>query len=313
MAPALYGPTCKCCGRNTRLFGSIDASRSGEDRYGQVFPPSGKQIVYWRCLGCRFVFTDDLDSLSPAELAERIYNDDYIRADPGFVEERPKYFAGVLDELLVSLKHRIEALDFGGGNGALASLARGRGFDRYDSFDPFFGDQTPPMSLYDLVTAFEVVEHSRNPLGTFQEMQSLLKPGGVVMFSTMVQPNDVDPEWWYIAPRNGHVSIHSDRSLRTLANRVGMHCLSVSQGLHVFYPSSESSVARFIAKGCAQSALRRASLRGGVALYSTSVQLAKLGCVQPCLDPRHFARLLFGERGCTRTADSTRPLPGAIA
>jgi Methyltransferase domain len=313
VAPGLYGPTCKCCGGRTRLFGSIDASRSGQDRYGQVFPPSGEQIVYWRCLGCKFVFTNDLDSLSSAELAARIYNDDYIRADPDFADKRPNYFVGVLDELLVPLKHRIEALDFGGGRGALANLARDKGFDRYDSYDPFFGNQTRPMRHYDLVTAFEVVEHSRDPLSTFQEMQSFLKRGGVVMFSTMLQPKNVDPEWWYIAPRNGHVSIHSSRSLWTLANRLGMHCLSVSQGLHVLYPSSESSVARFIAKQCARSALRRASLRGSAALVSTSVQLTRLGCLQPCLDPRHFARLLFGERRGTPAADKTSPLPGAIA
>lgn len=313
MAPGSNGPTCKCCGRNTQLFGSIDASRSGQDRYGQVFPPSGKQIVYWRCLGCKFVFTDDLDCLSSAELAERIYNDDYIRADPGFVEERPKYFAGVLDQLLAPLKHRIEALDFGGGRGVLANLARGTGFDRYDSYDPFFGDQTRPMRHYDLVTAFEVVEHSRDPLSTFQEIQSLLKPGGAAMFSTMVQPKGVDTEWWYIAPRNGHVSIHSDRSLWTLAARVGMHCLTVCEGLHVLYPSSGSSLARFIASQRARSAVRWASLRGAAALASTSVQLARLGCVQPCLDPRHVARLLFGERGVTHGADRTRPPPGAIA
>jgi len=313
MAPSPYGPTCKCCGRNTRLFGSIDASRSGQDRYGQVFPPSERQIAYWRCLGCEFVFTNDLDSLSSAELAERIYNDDYIRADPGFVEERPNYFVSVLDELLAPLKNRIEVLDFGGGRGTLASLARDKGFERFDSYDPFFGDQIQPMRSYDLVTAFEVVEHSRDPLGTFQEIQSLLKPGGAVMFSTMIQPKCVSAEWWYIAPRNGHVSIHSVRSLRTLAGRLGMHCLSLSEVLHVLYPSSGSSAARFIATRRAGSALRWASLRSSAALVSTSVQLAKLGCVRPCLDPRHVARLLFGERGGAHAADNARLPPGAIA
>jgi hypothetical protein len=89
------------------------------------FPPSGNQIVYWRCVRCEFVFTDDFDSLSSAELAEQIYNDDYIRADPDFAATRPNAYAGFLAELLGPPKHRIEAVDFGGGRGLLANLARG--------------------------------------------------------------------------------------------------------------------------------------------------------------------------------------------
>ena len=299
------GPACKCCGGTTRLFGSIDASRSGQERYGPVFPASGELITYWRCLGCEFIFTDDFDSLSSAELGERIYNDDYIRADPDFAANRPNYFSGFLDELLAPLKHRIEAIDFGGGRGVLANLAREKGFDCYDSYDPYFGDQSRPVRQYDLVTAFEVVEHSRDPLGTFREMRSLLKPSGAVLFSTSIQPKGVDPGWWYIAPRNGHVSIHSDRSLRTLANRLGMHCLSILDYLHLLYPTSGSWVARFIAGPRASAALRVASLRSGAALASTSMQLVKLGRVRPCLDPRHVARLLFGVRGVARAGERT--------
>jgi hypothetical protein len=305
MVSAPSGPACKCCGGSARLFGLIDASRSGQERYGPVFPPSGKLIRFWRCLGCEFVFTDDFDSLSSAELGEQIYNDDYIRADPDFVAHRPNWFADFLDELLAPLKHRIEAIDFGGGRGVLANLARQKGFDCYDSYDPYFGDQSRPMRQYDLVTAFEVVEHSRDPLGTFQEMQSLLKPGGAVMFSTSVQPKGVDSGWWYIAPRNGHFSIHSDCSLRTLANRLSMHYLSIWDYLHLLYPTSGSWVARFIAGPNARAALRVASLRSSIALASTSVQLVKLGWVRPCLDPRHVARLLFGERGVTRGGERT--------
>jgi 2-polyprenyl-6-hydroxyphenyl methylase/3-demethylubiquinone-9 3-methyltransferase len=295
------GPACKCCGRDTRPFGSIDASRSGQDRYGPVFPLSGRQVQYWRCLNCQFVFTTDFDSLSAAELAERIYNDDYIRADPDFAAHRPNCYAGFLDELLAPLRHRIEAIDFGGGRGVLANLAHQKGFDCYDSYDPYFGDQGRPMRQYDLVTAFEVVEHCRDPLGTFREMESLLKPRGAVMFSTSVQPKGVDSDWWYIAPRNGHVSIHSDRSLRILANRLGMHYLSVMDYLHLLYPTSGSWVARFIAGERVRAALRVASLRSGAALAATTMQLMKFGYVRPCLDPRHVARLLFGERRLHRT------------
>lgn len=253
----------------------------------------------------RFVFTVDFDPLSSTELAEQIYNADYIRADPDFAGEGPTAYANFLDELLSPVRHRIEAIDFGGGDGLLPSLARERGFTCYDTYDPFFDNQSWPTRRYDLVTAFEVVEHSRDPLGTFREMQSLLEPGGAVVFSTLVQPKGVNSGWWYIAPRNGHFSIHTNRSLWALAGRLGMHCLSVFDSLHMLYPSSGSWVARFIASRRTRSALRWASLRNAAALASTSVQLVRLGCVRPCLDPRHLARLLLGERGVAHAGEET--------
>jgi hypothetical protein len=42
-----------------------------------------------------------------------------------------------------------------------------------------------------------------------------------------------DFSWWFISPRNGHISIHSRRSFSILCQRVGLHLQSVSQSVHV--------------------------------------------------------------------------------
>lgn len=146
---------------------------------------------------------------------------------------RPTGFADALARLFGPARRGIEALDYGGGEGLLATLARDRGFAVYDSFDPFFGGRAAPDRRYDLVTAFEVMEHSRDPLATLREALSYVRPDGVLLFSTVLQPPDVDADWWYIAPRNGHVSLHSDQSLQNLAQRSGARLISLSETAHM--------------------------------------------------------------------------------
>jgi hypothetical protein len=69
-----------------------------------------------------------------------------------------------------------------------------------------------------------------------KEVIGLLKPNGMLMFSTMMQPaniGDIKTNWWYIGPRNGHVSIYSEQSLQHLAEQVGYQFGHFNQGLHL--------------------------------------------------------------------------------
>lgn len=286
-------PCCKCCGRIVAVFARIDAARSCLDGAEPVLPPSGIEVTYWRCSACGFIFTTDFDTLSSAELGERIYNADYARVDPDFAFARPASFAELLQDLLAPHASWIEALDFGGGEGKLSRMMREHGFPCFDSYDPFFSEGGLPQRRYDLVTAFEVVEHSRDPLETVQQMRALMKPGGAILFSTLLQPRRVRPDWWYIGPRNGHVSIYTDRSLQALARRIGVLCLSVSDGLHLLYADREGRTARLLVQRLARKALRNASLRGSAALVSTAFQVARCGQPREAMDPRHVVRLLM--------------------
>jgi hypothetical protein len=284
-------PRCKCCAGGTERFAVLDSNRSGQDRFGRVFPESDEYFTYWQCSVCGFVFSMDLDQLTSAELGRRIYNEDYLRADPDFLEQRPRFFAALLDRLLGPVKERIRGLDFGGGTGLLGTLMCERGFPEYETYDPYFGGSSVPRGRYNLMTAFEVMEHSRDPLATVREMLSLLEPGGVVLLSTILLPKDADPSWWYIAPRNGHISIYSNRALRVLARRVGARCLSMDDGLHLLFVEA-GWLPRWIARRQARTMLYWASTQDVVAMVATIRGLVRLGHVSPALNVRHVARLL---------------------
>ena len=40
---------------------------------------------------------------------------------------------------------------------------------------------------------------------------------------------------WYIAPRNGHISIHTRQSLQTVLERFGLQLASADQSIHCAY------------------------------------------------------------------------------
>lgn len=253
---------CKCCGGRTEPFGTVDAARSCEDRRGgAVFPPSLVPVAYLRCTACDLVFTTDLDGWSEAEMAARIYNTEYVQADPDFATTRPTFFAGLLAGALRPLRETVDILDYGGGDGRLSRLLGVEGF-RCDSFDPFFGGTMLAPHAYDLVTAFEVVEHSRTPLETFRAMREALRPGGTLVFSTRLRPRRAGIEWWYVAPRNGHVTLHSPGSLHACARVLGMRFVPLGEGLHLFCADAAAPAAATLMGHFAASAVYVASLQG---------------------------------------------------
>jgi hypothetical protein len=57
-----------------------------------------------------------------------------------------------------------------------------------------------------------------------------------VVFSTLLQPDDmakIGMTWWYIGPRNGHISLHSKKSLQLLWERFGCVVESVNEDVHM--------------------------------------------------------------------------------
>ena len=291
------GPACKCCGGATAFFVCHDFSRTCEDHKAPVFAPSGVDVPYYRCAACGFVFTSYFDAWSKEDFAERIYNAEYILADPGFAGARPQYVADQLSEMLAPLKADIKLLDYGGGEGTLTRELKQRGFEKSESFDPFFSSGIRPHGPFDLVTIFEVVEHAVDPIPLFRDALSFLAPGGAVLFTTELQSRKPDRDWWYIAPRNGHISLHTPASLRHLASAAGAQCLSLDENLHVLYRDARSVVARQIAEPMHNRALFAASRRGLQAFIRTETRLAELGIAKGPKHTRHLARAVLTMSG----------------
>ena len=290
-------PACKCCNGATVFFARYDFSRTCEDPKGAVFARSGIDIPYFRCTSCGFVFASYFDGWSKDQFAERIYNTDYVKADPDFAATRPKYIAGQLSLMLEPVGTGIRLLDYGGGEGRLIRELKSRGFAKGESFDPFFSSNARPAGQFDLVTMFEVAEHAVDPLQPFQDGLSFLAQGGAILFTTALQNRKPDRDWWYIAPRNGHISIHTSASLQRVAAAAGAKCLSLDDNVHLLYRNDQSTMARQIAGARHDRALYEASRHGVGFFLRTAGQFSALGSVARARDAKHLARAVLTSGG----------------
>jgi len=229
---------CKCCGTPAFPYGVVDFHKNCEVHRRKVLDTSGVPIYYYRCPVCQFLFTIAFDHFTRVDFLRYVYNEDYLLVDPEYPEARPRGNAASLCCLFSAAQPR-RILDYGGGDGLLAELLRAAGFAQVDTYDPFVPRYSArPTHRFDCIVSFEVVEHSTDPVGTFAEMNDLLTDAGLILFSTLLQPPDIDRQglnWWYAAPRNGHVSLYSRASLEMVVQPFGFQVASFNDNLHVLF------------------------------------------------------------------------------
>lgn len=228
---------CKCCGAEAVLEGFVDFDRDCYGHNAQRGQVRGLPIAYYRCAACDFAFTDAFDAWSADEFSQHIYNDEYALFDPNFATVRPKGTTSLVQQLVRNRAARI--LDYGSGNGYTAALLREAGYAQVVEYDPFHGDPVKPeQGGFDLVICIEVAEHSTNPLALFAELGSHVADHGLILLSTK-DMSEVSGRWtddWYVAPRNGHVSFYTARTLKLIAASLGRDYHRIDGFRHLFAP-----------------------------------------------------------------------------
>ncbi len=189
-------------------------------------------VDYFQCSQCRFIQTE-----TPYWLDEA-YAEAITGSDIGLVTRNLRLAEAT--QLLVTSYFNPDAacLDYGGGYGLFVRLMRDAGFDFrwYDKFCRNLFAEGAVGTLdrqYELVTAFELVEHLVDPQA---EIDAMLNLSDSLLFSTELLPdsNPTPDQWWYYAPHEGqHIAIHTYQSLQHLANQLGVNFYSNHRSLHL--------------------------------------------------------------------------------
>lgn len=176
-------------------------------------------VSYFRCAHCGSLHTEEPYWLNEAYTGS-------ADIDPGAAQRVLDCFA--VTHIVARLFRCRRMLDYGGGAGLLCRLLRDIGHDAY-SYDKYAsqsyatGFTGSPKDDFDLMTAFEVVEHFADPI---QDLDAIFegKPR-IVLVKTELYRGETE-DWWYLAPNEGqHVFFYSRRAIDLIAARYGYHVL----------------------------------------------------------------------------------------
>ena len=200
--------------------------------FGQALLLEKFQVQYFACPRCGFIQTEQ-----PYWLAEA-YTDALVAGDVGIMQRNLQTSAIASAVISLLFPDGKKFLDYGGGHGTFVRLMRDRGFNFFwqDLYAKNIHARTFEQeegARYDLVTAFELMEHLPDPL---VGMAPIFALSDNVLTTTLLVPNPppAPPNWWYYAVRVGqHISFYTPTALQQLARHYGRH-VSSSNGFHLF-------------------------------------------------------------------------------
>ena len=179
-----------------------------------------QDVSYFKCAKCGFVQTEKPYWLSEA------YSSAISSVDVGLAN-RNIQFSDVVENLIYKHfnKHG-KFLDFAGGYGLLARIMRDRGFDYYredkyceNIFAKHFDITDLPEEdrKFELITAFELMEHIENP---FEELDYIFSMTSSFLFSTELLPDHNVENWWYLGTEHGqHISFYTKDAIKLIAKK----------------------------------------------------------------------------------------------
>ena len=233
-----------------------------------AFP--GDVYSLYECHSCDLQFFDPVTNPGA-----RWYEDTYQLRD---LEQRDKVGWNHQQFLADRRPARGRLLDVGCGTGAFLAAARERGFevtgldfdhaavrtarDHFGISDIHAGTldeylERRPSQTFDVVTAFEILEHVERPRDLLRQCASILRPGGVIAVSVPFRDRRPASSFDWDEPPN-HLSRWSKRSLVSALTATGFEVEDVRTGWMAGSAVLMSVIRLGIASGC----LQRAQVEG---------------------------------------------------
>lgn len=228
---------CKVCGRAPiNKVGNVDFNWVSSNP--PPFPPSGLFVTYWQCQTCGFAWAPVFDDWDDGKFAKHIYNAEIEKVEP--LASAVKRTKNILERLLNWFKgypSETRFLDYGCGPGILVKELETLGFKAsgYDRFKNQFSSR--PEGKFDIVMAFEVMEHINDIQSTIDDMLSFLAPNGLMVFGTFLAEMPMNIDWWYCSPRSGHISFWTVPALEATFRRKKLSVASDYKTFHFVYPA----------------------------------------------------------------------------
>jgi len=219
---------CPICKEALDGINSFTVPFLNTKEWHREYSPEHK-YTYCFCRRCGVWISINQRLWEPIDFANNCYNESYADFDGDILNpngNRPTFHKNLL---LSVFQHYADkrVLDYGCGRGYVVQYMSDTKSWGIEGYDPYYGDSARPVTTqYDLITAFEVLEHLYDIVDLFNYFYSILNSGGVVYATTDV--TDLMPDVrhnYYTCPRVGHVMLHSYRSLGIIAKITGFNVI----------------------------------------------------------------------------------------
>lgn len=214
--------TCNICSRPGTLQDALEVRqiRSNVRQFRQQL------FTVWRCANCGSLHSREAVDLG---FYYRHYPVHQHRLDP---VTRLGYRNRWRSLRRHGLTRETSILDYGCGQGVFVRYLRQQGYqvEGYDPYASQFADPSVLQQRYEVVVAYDVIEHVAEPRHLLQQMAGCLRPGGLLVIGTPAanQIDLTDPETFLLELHQPyHRHILSEAALLALAAQAGLEVVRV--------------------------------------------------------------------------------------
>lgn len=191
-----------------------------------------KKRRYHQCQTCQLVSVPAEYYLSAeAEKAEYDKHENHPH-DLGY----QTFLNRTLEPLLSRVSPLAVGLDFGCGEGkALSLMAKARGY-RIENYDLYYANHPETLARqYDFITLTEVIEHVSNAADLLAQLDSLLKPKGILAVMTKRVQNQTAFASWHYKNDPTHINFYAEATFQWLAQHYGWRLEIIDKDVVFFY------------------------------------------------------------------------------
>lgn len=201
-----------------------------------------------RCSNCRLVFLENFDHITEGFYEgsnmnpEECYKSLHRWRESTYRDDKRRY-----ESLKDSLSGK-DVMDFGSGNAGFLNLAKQRAksvvgveLDRgthkiyeNDKIQLYTNIHDLPPLKFDIITAFHVIEHLKDPIAWLKELSCMLKRTGKIVLEF---PSSEDcllslyksGEFSNFTYWSCHLMLYNQSNIKTLIEKAGLECVKVKQ------------------------------------------------------------------------------------